>query len=151
MTINDVYQAALGMLARREHSCFQITKKLRQKGFDAELIAATIEKLSANGSLNDARFAEIYTRSQKAKGYGPLRIQQSLKECGIKQELIAENLELPVYDWVEHAIHVREKKFGRKIPVTPMEKAKQARFMQYRGFSFALIKDALKFSVEEDI
>jgi len=145
---NDAYQAALGMLARREHSCFQINKKLQQKGFAAELIKAAITKLCADGSLDDARFAEIYTRSLKAKGYGPLRIQHALKESGIKADLIDENIESQAYDWKQHAIQVREKRFGVKLPNTPAEKARQARFMQYRGFSFATIKDALKFSTE---
>jgi regulatory protein len=69
------------------------------------------------------------------KGYGPVRIGRELREKGVEPELIEELLAAPALDWLERAARVREKKFGRGKATNYREQARQARFLQYRGFS----------------
>lgn len=133
---------ALSLLARREHSQLELEKKLITRGFSAPDIKTMIAKLIAEGLQSDKRFAECYIRKRKLSGYGPLRIMKELQALGIAEDVIT-NFLLPDDDfWQEQAKNVQRKKFKflpKKIP----ERAKQSRFLQYRGFTFEQIKLAL--------
>ena len=68
---------------------------------------------------------------------------------GLESELIERCLdENP--DWVERARSVRQKKFGKSLPADYAGKAKQARFLQYRGFTGAQIRQALGTDIDLD-
>lgn len=123
------------LLAQREHSALELWYKLRGRGFDEAVIGDTLESLKEDNLLSDARFTENYIRSRMAKGFGVLRIQAELRERGISDELIAANLSQPDSDWLALASEVRQKKFGWAVPHLYEERMKQARFLQYRGFT----------------
>ena len=60
---SDIYNKALDIISRREHSIKEVNDKLSRK-FDAdEVIDSVIEKLILNNLINDSRFAEMYTLS----------------------------------------------------------------------------------------
>ncbi len=68
---------------------------------------------------------------------------------GLDSELIERCLaESP--DWVDRAREVRQKKFGKSLPADYAGKAKQARFLQYRGFTGAQIRQALGTDIDLD-
>ena len=46
--------------------------------------------------------------------------------------------------WQEHLDHVRTKRFGSKTPKEMAEKARQIRFLQYRGFDSSQIHSLFK-------
>ncbi|WP_425439651.1 hypothetical protein [Photobacterium proteolyticum] len=46
-------------------------------------------------------------------------------------------------DWFELEEELRSKKFGDEMPEDTKEKAKQARYLQYRGHSMTLIMELL--------
>ena len=99
--------------------------------------------LQADGLLSDARFAEAYLSMRAAKGYGPLRIRMELQERGVDEALISDCLAAAEQDWFAAANAVRRKRFGATLPADFEERAKQARFLQYRGFSTEQVKTAL--------
>ncbi len=90
----------------------------------------------------DDRYAEIYIRSRAARGYGPRRIEQELKSRGVDQALVRSALNGAELDWDELARDTRRKKF-RGRPADAQERAKQMRFLEYRGFDAAQIRQAL--------
>jgi len=51
------YAAALRILARRDHSRFEMVRRLTNKGFDAKVVDAAVAKLAAQDLLNDLKFA----------------------------------------------------------------------------------------------
>lgn len=51
-------------------------------------------------------------------------------------------------DWLTLAVETRVKKFGASVPTTPKEKARQLRFLQYRGFDTAVCFDALQHDLD---
>lgn len=51
-------------------------------------------------------------------------------------------------DWLTLAVETRVKKFGASIPTTPKEKARQLRFLQYRGFDTSVCFDALQHDLD---
>lgn len=136
MSINDVYQAGLRYLARRDHSEGEITRKLRAKGFAEDDIQTAVAQFRADGYLDDARFVESYTRYRLNSGRGPVSIAQELVAKGVAKELVKLEMQAFSAQWPAAAREVRRKKFGDSPPASCAEKAKQVRFLQYRGFNY---------------
>jgi regulatory protein len=136
-------RAALDLLARREHSRHELERKLGARGFPEELIAPTLDALEESGELAAARFTESFIRSRAAKGQGPARIRAELAERGIDREQAAELLHAAGIDWAAIASSVRNKRFGALRPTDFKERARQARFLEYRGFDRGQIGLAL--------
>lgn len=134
---------ALRLLARREHSRRELERKLHVRSFDADLIAATLDELGQEKLLDAARFAESYVRMRSEKGYGPKRIRLELVERGIPGADACHALETAEIDWSEHACRVREKRFGPDLPAAFAERARQSKFLDYRGFESGQIAAAL--------
>jgi regulatory protein len=136
------HRAAVALLARRDFSSGELKEKLLARGFEAEAAAATVEALTAAGALNDARFASNYVAYHAARGQGPVRIAADLRARGLAATLIDSALaEGP--DWRARARALRERRFGRAPPASWRERARQGRFLQYRGFSSDHIRAAL--------
>jgi regulatory protein len=141
---------ALVLLARREHSRQELTRKLRRRGFEAEQVATVVDRLAERGWLSDCRFAEQYVRERIARGFGPLRIRSELRDRGVSGEAAATVLQEQAEDWRAEAERARRKRFGDELPRDLRERARQARFLQYRGFSADHIRAVLTDSIEPD-
>ena len=135
-----LYQLALRYLTQRAHSVFELKQKLLKKTQEAQLIQVVFEKLQDLELLNDQRFAELYTAMRLRRGFGPLRIEQELKQRGLSAENIFTALALHAGQWTTRAKEVRSKKFGRQLPKNLLEKARQQRFLQQRGFALDQIR-----------
>jgi regulatory protein len=136
-------RVALDLLARREHSRRELERKLGARGFPEELIATTLDALEQSGELAAARFTESFIRSRAARGQGPARIRAELAARGIDREQAAELLRAADIDWAALASSVLDKRFDAVRPADFIERARQARFLEYRGFDSAQISSAL--------
>ena len=125
----------MNLLARREHSERELQAKLAARGFAPEAVGEVLAGLKSAGMQDDARYAEAYIRSRVAKGYGSLRISAELAERGLAEELVSQAFTAMDPDWEERIRAVRQKKYGRQVPVDFRERARQSRFLQYRGFT----------------
>ena len=123
------------MLARREHAVREIRDKLIDKGVGGQVADDTLESLVAEGLLSDRRFVEDFLRARKNRGYGPLRIQAELRQRGVDDELLFEYINPHDQQWAENIRDVWQKRFGGQPPTDLKERARQSRFLQYRGFS----------------
>ena len=130
----EIRRKAMDLLARREHSVAELRRKLLDKGYEQRAIDEQLQKLVIENLLNDQRFTESYVNYRSKKGFGPLRIKQELKEKGISEMLLRQYLDNDEF-WQRLAREVREKRFGGVLPQVYKDKAKQLRFLQYRGFS----------------
>ncbi|HEY6923708.1 MAG TPA: regulatory protein RecX [Steroidobacteraceae bacterium] len=133
--------AAIAQLARRDFASGELRLKLEAQGFDKTLVAAVIGELTQERALDDARYAEHYVASHAQRGHGPLRIAADLRSLGIPDPLIDSALGAGP-DWRKLAHEVRIRKFGAETPEEWAEKTRQARFLQYRGFSSDHIRAA---------
>jgi regulatory protein len=138
----DCRAAALRLLSRREHSCKELKQKLLARDFDHHLIDGVVSRLQVDDLLSDERFAESYVRAKMGKGAGPVRLRQELREHEVDDELIERYLHDK--NWPQLAIEVRQKRFGKALPQSYEERARQMRFLQYRGFSIEQINGAMK-------
>jgi regulatory protein len=138
--VSSLRQHAISLLARREHTRVELARKLSPHGTSEE-IDTVLNELARTGLQSDARFAESYVRSHSAR-LGAARLRQALRTKGVDTELIESGLvDLP--DEAERAREVWTKKFAA-APVDAREWAKQARFLQGRGFSSDVIRKLLK-------
>jgi regulatory protein len=120
--------AAIALLARRDFLCRELTERLARKGF-AESAAAR------------ARCAQNYVDYHAGRGRGPIRIAAELRRRGLGNELIEAAL-AGGPDWSTLARSVARAKFGPQPPAGWAQRARQARFLQYRGFSADHIRAA---------
>ena len=138
-TFSDVYNKALDLLSRREHSQKEIKLKLQKKFKNSEEIYKVIEKLVANNIINDTRFTEHYINSRKRRGFGSKKISYELLSKGIN-ESIFDSVLSNMDDWKELA----KKEFNKKYKDGPSDdfkiRSKQKNFLLNRGFSFEEIE-----------
>jgi len=125
----------MDLLARREHSFFELKSKLLKKDFEEEQIEKELNQLVEDKLLSDSRFTEAFISSRKDQGKGPLRIQSELKERGIDETLIASHLvNIDESEWLKIAYDALEKKLGKGKQVDYDKKLKFMRFLSNRGF-----------------
>ncbi len=135
MVEGDCRARALALLARREHSRFELAAKLARRGYPAEEIAACLDALEETQLLSDARYAESYVRSRVEKGYGPLRIRQELRERGVAASLAEAVLASYARRWPALAQRQYRRKFGVTRPADYPDWARRVRYLGGRGFS----------------
>ena len=141
--------AALALLARRDWLAGELTAKLQASGCDSEAAAGVVAELVQERLLDDGRYAERYVASRAERGHGPVRIAADLGSLGASREVIEAALAAGP-DWRAMASAARRRKFGPAPPDSWAEKARQARFLQYRGFSSDHIRAATGADLEPD-
>ena len=140
--MSELRSRAIRLLARREHSRAELARKLAEYG-TAEEIDDVLQSLTTTGLLSDARFAEAYVRSHAAR-FGAARLRQTLRQKGIAGELIETQLAgADAGDELARARGIWARKYGTP-PADAREWARQARFLQSRGFSSEVIRKLLK-------
>ena len=129
----SIREAALGLLARREHARLELERKLTGRGHAPELVEGVVADLAAAGLQSDDRFAEVFVRSAVNRGHGPLKIRAGLRERGVDGD--APLTGFGDDEWRDYATMVIGKRFGETPPRDRAEWAKRARFLGARGFS----------------
>jgi regulatory protein len=155
-------QRALEYLGKREYSYAELGQKLKSyalkdgleedESFDEssanEQVTEILEDFKKRGWLSDARFTEqiVHARSHK---FGASKIANELREKGVSSELIEAAVEQVKENELENAKNIWRKKF-KTIPVSRDEWARQARFLQSRGFGFDVIKKVLNTKIDDN-
>ena len=142
MTHPSLRARALRLLARREHSRQELVRKLSAHAQDGAALESVLDALEAEGFLSERRVVEQIVHARSSR-FGARRIARELSEKGIADEAIAAAVQALRSDEAERARAVWRKKFAR-LPRTPAERARQARFLQGRGFGFDAIRKVLK-------
>jgi len=137
----NLWNKALDILSRREHSSYELKTKLKKFEPDEKDLNELIEKLKASNFIDDERFAALFIKSKAQSGYGPSYIAQYLAKKGISPDLYDIN-SLDI-DWQSICKDQFDKKRQDK-EINFKEKEKILRFLAYRGFSYEIIKSALK-------
>ena len=130
-----IYNKALDIISRREHSQKELTDKLVKKYDVPELISSVIHNLIEKNLLNDLRFSQAYVVARKRKGFGPKKIGYELVSRGVNENTASEVIDAEG-GWNEAALKAFNKKFKAGIGEDFKEQNKQKVFLQNRGFSF---------------
>ena len=131
---------ALRLLARREHSREELRRKLEPHVAGGEDLEALLDELVKRGWLSDVRYAEQSIRA-KARRFGPLKLAQQLRARGVDEETIARGFRAAAADGVSSMESVWRSRFHAPAPDV-RERARQARFLQGRGFA---LEDVMRF------
>lgn len=160
-------------LSRREHGRNELRQKLLDKDQHPDKVEALLEEFEEKGYQSDWRTSLMLIRESLRKGRGRQRIKQEFYRRKLDipsniDELIetaqrssdefadfihSDNTdnghsEREGVDWLELAVQARVKKYGNSLPTTPKDKAKQLRFLQYRGFKSDICFAALKYNLD---
>jgi regulatory protein len=130
-----IYNKALDIISRREHSQKELSDKLIKKFNIPELVDSVIHGLLEKDLLNDYRYSESYVVARKRKGFGPKKIGYELVSRGVNENTVSEVIGAEGR-WNEAALKAFNKKFKAGIAEDFKEQNKQKVFLQNRGFSF---------------
>ena len=135
--------AALALLAGRDFGRAELESRLLRRGYPSAGVSAVAAQLAAERLLSESRFVEQFVRAHARRGHGVVRIRAELRQKGVADDDIDDGLERAGEDWAAIARDVRRRRFGVSPPGDYRERARQARFLQYRGFSADEIRAAL--------
>jgi regulatory protein len=144
-----VRAGALALLTRREYASAELAAALSRKGYATQVVQEVVAALAGENLVDDTRYAESLVRMLVGRGQGPARIRQELRAAGLADAQIAAALDSGP-DWQALAAEVRRRKFGAQLPREWPERARQMRFLQYRGFSGDHVARALEGAVQEE-
>ena len=140
---------AISLLARREHSRAELARKLAHRlddGQDQSDVEAVLDELQRRRLLSDERFAASLVRT-RAPRFGEARLKLELKTRGVPAAIAADALgslhASGTGSELDRARAVWSRRFG-KTPQSLAERARQARFLQSRGFSAEVIRKVLR-------
>tara|TARA_B000000475_G_scaffold179958_1_gene144788 strand:- start:192 stop:632 length:441 start_codon:yes stop_codon:yes gene_type:complete len=138
-----VYNKALDLVSRREHSRHELRQKLNKRFPETmPIIEEALDKLVLNNILDDERFVEMYLNARARKGFGPKKIEMELYSKKVDSMLIGNAIE--AYEsWAENAENELKKKFKGIKPTDYQSKMKQKQFLFNRGFSTQIIERIL--------
>jgi regulatory protein len=151
----STYERALDMLEARSRGVAELRRLLIRKGEPEADVDAAIERLQANGVLNDANFARQLTRSKAlGAGHSRRRIQQELSKRGVSKEISSEAIEEVFEDeGVDEAASI-EKVARKKLRMlgkvdAPTRKRRLYAFLARRGYENEDIKRVLRVVLED--
>lgn len=166
-TINRLRWLAFYYLSHRELSKKQLEKKLLAKDCEPKMVADLLEEFANKGYQSDERCAHMLIREGVRQGRGKRHIAQSLKNAelnlpysldelidmagieSLSDGTILDSDDDKQINWLKLAVEARCKKYGNHLPKDQKEKARQLRFLQYRGFEMSVCFDALKYTLDD--
>jgi regulatory protein len=129
---------ALKLLARREHTRAELARKLAVDAEDPAEIEGVLDDFEKRGWLSEGRVVEQRVHTLRSR-YGARRIERDLRGKGVSEDAVASALAGIKGSELEAAREVWRRKFSGRVPRTPADRARQARFLQGRGFDMDVI------------
>ena len=139
--------SALRILTGRDHSKYELTRKLKQRGFKPEDIEKAVSECIRLDYINDERTARIYIGQLIRKGYGRKRVDHEMNKKGLKGERIQNIISESVSgaDELDGAERILKKNIRRFERETDLKKRRNKiyRFLYTRGFSQETIRQLM--------
>ncbi len=137
------YRKAVDYLARREHSRFELQRKLHKKEFPPEAIRRALDTCEELGYLDDERFARMWSEQRiRKKPEGPRLIAAKLAQRGVSQDIADKVVgELFTGERLWDTLYRAEEK-GRGRTGDDPEKLKK--YLLSRGFLLAQINEYMR-------
>jgi len=130
----ELYEYAVGALARRMRTVAELKRLLRQKveaetEFGKTLVELIIRKLKDQGYLNDAKYAAAYSSFRRDnEKFGRMRVITDLKAKGVHGDVI-DTAVTPAFDEVNEEKQARAY-LQRKRLVKPKDQKQAARIFR---------------------
>ena len=141
-----IKQRAFRYLGRRLHSASELRTKLRQKGYEIEMIDHVISELKDKSYLDDSEFASVFVEEKfRSKMWSERKLKAELIKKGVKSSVISEVLsnKFSEEDDYKNALTVALKKYKilqeRNLDLQTTKK-KLTSFLNARGYTYETIK-----------
>ena len=151
-----IKQKAFRYLGRRQHSTSELRTKLKQKGYETELINEVIYDMKSKNYLDDAGFAKMFVEEKlKLKLWGEQKLRSELIKRGIKSDIISDVLRNIISDdnQLNNALILAAKKYNtlknRNLDKYVIKK-KLITFLNSRGYDYDVIKDVCDELIKEE-
>lgn len=136
------------LLGKRAYGRNELGKKLSVYAQNIEDVEKLLDEMEEYKYIDDNQYASSLLRSEVSKGRGKAKIAQVFKNKGV--DIANINEELSEINWFKQALELKIKKFGAKVETDQKLKAKQIRYLQYRGFGFDVIMKVIGYIGDED-
>ncbi|MEI6599825.1 MAG: recombination regulator RecX [Comamonadaceae bacterium] len=133
---------ALRLLSGREHSRTELERKLARFEEEPGTLKRALDDLQAKGFISEQRVIESVLHRRAAK-LGTARLKHELQGKGLDPQAVAQAMVQLKLSEHERALAVWQKKFGA-APASPLEAARQIRFLAARGFGAEAIRKIVK-------
>lgn len=146
---NALMSAAFRFLSRRQHSVFELKKKLFNKTSNQQLIDQIIKELIDKNYLNDQHFTEALLNEEiKLKKSGPLLIKKKLLQKGISLDII-DTIIINNYsekDQYKNCHHLALKKLNmfKNVSSAQQKKIKLVNYLRQKGYDWQLCEPVIK-------
>ena len=142
-TRDKAYNQALGQLARRPRSEWEVRDYLKRKDYDPELINEVVGRLYKVNLLNDAEFARMWVDNRRLlKSTSQRRLQMELRQKRVADEVIQQTLANDPTDERQVLSDLIARK--RKIARFAADDQKLMAYLIRQGFSYEDVKDAMR-------
>jgi regulatory protein len=133
------FRTALRALERRSFARVDLGRRLVRKGHPAAAVETALERLAANGLLDDAAFALNYAEVRSSRGRGPARVRRDLAALGVVREAVDRAMAVvwpPGVDNGQRALELARARAGRlaKLPRVAQRRRLLA-FLARRGYT----------------
>lgn len=138
-----LYRLALGWLGEADFTRFELQTALARE-IDCETsISNILDRLSADGLLDDRRIAKRYVLKRSARHRGPQKIGMELRARGVDDDMIDQALkQISHQEWKQYASDLVNRTYrtrrGRVRPIHQPE-----RFLTLRGYLPEHVESAL--------
>jgi regulatory protein len=146
-TIQDAKEAVFRLLRVRFRSEKEIRDRLIRKGFGRENIDGVVRYFKDIDLINDRRFTRKWIASRLAKPFGANRIRFELKEKGVEDSLVQEELEQATKEYSEfEAVAELAKRQTAKYRGIEAGKMRQRvyAYLCRRGFTYQTVMKAVR-------
>lgn len=134
--------AALNIITYKDRTGYELEKKLKEKGYTEDEIAAVTEKLAEYRYIDDERYALRYAKD-RSLNRGTRVIRMELKNKGVDDVFIARAMDELDTDEVDTVLSL----LNRRYPEADLSDEKTRNriygFLLRRGFSYETISKAL--------
>lgn len=158
-TEDELYEYAVGALARRMRTVAELKRLLRARVEDAEseygktLVELIIRRLKDRGYLNDSQYAAYFSSLRRDnQKFGRLRVVTDLKAKGMHSDVIEKAVDA-AFDGVSEETQAREYLRKKRLvkPKTQKDAARVFRQLARGGFGTKTIFSILKkWDVDEE-
>ena len=151
-----IKQRAFRYLGRRQHSTSELRIKLKQKGYETELINQVLDDLKNKSYLDDTKFAEMFVDEKvKLKLWGEQKLRSELIKRGIESDIITDVLRnnISEEDKLNNAMIIASKKYNALMNRglnNETIKNKLVTFLNSRGYNYDVIKEVCDELIIED-
>lgn len=155
MDVQSLYHKIAQYCAFQERSLQEVTTKLKAWEVPEELHETLIQLLIEEGYLDQARFANTYTRGKiNLKKWGKAKVRLHLKHKGVDEEAIQQSLgQIDMEQYLENANKLVLQKLktikDRSNPL--VVKQKIYRFLLSKGFEMEVIQKAVDKVLKENL